>query len=240
MTDTGTAITIILGIPVDVVGLWLAALLTLAVYSFLYDDNPVYKVAEHLFVGISAAYGAAIVYHDVLVPKLVNPLFQPALAEPPLEAPKYLLLIPALLGLLIFSRFIPRHQWLSRWPIAFLMGLGAGMAIPRTLQSFVLEQIHGTMQPVWPMGPGHWENVDNLIMIVGVICTLAYFYFSLPHRGLLGGMSRVGIWFLMIAFGAGFGSTVMARISLLIGRVEFLLYDWLPTIGIHLAGPGFG
>ncbi|MBC7286752.1 MAG: hypothetical protein H5T86_01665 [Armatimonadetes bacterium] len=44
--------------------------------------------------------------------------------------------------------------------------------------------------------------------------------------------SRVGIWFLMVAFGAGFGNTVMARLSLLIGRIEFLRYEWWPTVGI--------
>jgi hypothetical protein len=31
----------------------------------------------------------------------------------------------------------------------------------------------------------------------------------------------------MVAFGAAFGYTVMARISLLIGRMQFLLGDWL-------------
>ena len=34
----------------------------------------------------------------------------------------------------------------------------------------------------------------------------------------------------MIAFGASFGYTVMARVSLLIGRIQFLLHDWLGVI----------
>ena len=99
------------------------------------------------------------------------------------------------------------------------------------------------MLPLLPVSDGGYNYLagfSNLLIVVGVICTLAYFYFSARHRGLLGGASRVGIWFLMVAFGAGFGNTVMARISLLIGRVQFLLYDWLPTIGIHLGGPGMG
>ena len=36
-------------------------------------------------------------------------------------------------------------------------------------------------------------------------------------------MSRVGIYFLMIKFGASFGFAVMGRISLLIGRFEELI-----------------
>jgi len=238
-----SGITQILGVSTELIGLWLAALLTLAIYSFLYGDNPIYKFSEHIFVGVSAAYGAAIVYHQALIPKLVQPLseglIQPLLASDVsgIVWTKATLVIPGILGILIFGRFFRGYQWLSRWPIAFVMGLGAGLSIPRSIQSLVLKQMHGTMQPVWPLTGG---GFDNLLLIVGVICTLAYFYFSLPHRGVLGGMSRVGIWFLMIGFGAGFGNTVMARISLLIGRLEFLLYEWLPTIGIHLGGPGAG
>jgi len=232
-----------MGVSTELIGLWVAALLTLAIYSFLYGDNPLYKFSEHIFVGVSAAYGAAIIYHQALVPKLVQPLseglIQPLLASDVsgIVWTKATLVIPGLLGVLIFGRFFRGYQWLSRWPIAFVMGLGAGLSIPRSIQSLVLKQMHGTMQPVWPLTGG---GFDNLLLIVGVVCTLAYFYFSLPHRGVMGGLSRVGIWFLMIGFGAGFGNTVMARISLLIGRLEFLLYEWLPTIGIHMGGPGAG
>jgi len=242
MPEVG-GITEILGVPTELIGLWVAALLTLAIYSFLYGDNPIYKFSEHIFVGVSAAYGAAIVYHQALIPKLVQPLseglIQPLLASDvsAIVWTKATLVIPGILGVLIFGRFFRGYQWLSRWPIAFVMGLGAGLSIPRSIQSLVLKQMHGTMQPVWPLTGG---GFDNLLLIVGVVCTLAYFYFSLPHRGVMGGLSRAGIWFLMIGFGAGFGNTVMARISLLIGRLEFLLYEWLPTIGIHLGGPGAG
>ena len=44
--------------------------------------------------------------------------------------------------------------------------------------------------------------------------------------------ARVGIVFIMVSFGATFGYTVMARVSLLIGRVTFLIKDWLPALGI--------
>jgi hypothetical protein len=39
--------------------------------------------------------------------------------------------------------------------------------------------------------------------------------------------SRVGVIFLMIGFGAGYGYTVMSRVSLLIGRFLYLIEDWL-------------
>ncbi|MCK4255686.1 hypothetical protein KAX35_02265, partial [candidate division WOR-3 bacterium] len=72
--------------------------------------------------------------------------------------------------------------------------------------------------------------ISNIIMVIGVIATLLYFYFSIEHKGFIGKVANVGIWYIMLAFGAGFGYTVMARVSLLIGRLQFLLHDWLGVI----------
>ena len=66
--------------------------------------------------------------------------------------------------------------------------------------------------------------------MLGVLSSLTYFYFSVEHKGLIiGNVARVGIWVLMITFGATFGYTVMARVSLLVGRVIFFQDVWLRT-----------
>ena len=71
------------------------------------------------------------------------------------------------------------------------------------------------------------DGLNLLLILIGVVSVLVYFFFSVEHRGVVGGISKVGIWFLMISFGASFGYTIMARLSLLIGRIRFLLDDWL-------------
>jgi hypothetical protein len=73
-------------------------------------------------------------------------------------------------------------------------------------------------------------SISNLIVFVGVFCGLVYFFFSREHKGAFGGAAKVGIWFLMITFGASFGFTVMSRMSLLIGRIDFLFGTWLGLI----------
>jgi hypothetical protein len=225
-----------LGVPVDIWGTWVAGLLTLAIFSFLYADNPIYKAAEHLFVGVSAAYGIVVYYFDYIIPKMVQPLLQPQAVE--LDHPKYILLIPIGLGLLILTRYVRKIDYLARWPIAVSMAAGAGMSIPLTVQGVFLKQMEGTMRPIWPVGDvGGLDAFNNFLVLVGVVCTLSYFYFSLEHKGALGVMSRIGIWFLMVAFGAGFGNTVGGRISLLIGRVQFLIYDFWPTLHLPPFGP---
>jgi len=224
---------VLLGISLDpqLIGLWLQALLTFAILSFLIGDNPVYKFAEHLFVGLSAGYGVVIVHKQAVLPLLIFKLF-PGLAGNTEVAPDYWVIIPGILGIMIITRFIPKWDWLSRYPIGFTVGLYAGAAIPMVVQANLLEQGYATMKPIIALGDVTWGVAfSSLVVLVGVICTLSYFYFSRPHEGKFGVVSKIGTWFLMITFGAGFGNTVMARLSLLIGRVEFLLYDWLGLPG---------
>jgi hypothetical protein len=86
----------------------------------------------------------------------------------------------------------------------------------------VLPQVRSTFLDLTTLG--------GIVMVVGVISTIIYFYFSKEHKGALGFVAQVGIWFIMISFGASFGYTVMARVSLLIGRAQFLLTNWLHII----------
>ena len=206
------------------VGVWIAALLTLGIFSFLYKDNPANKLCEHLFVGISAGYYVVLNYYSVVKPNLLDPLFHDFGGDR-----HYLLLIPLVLGILLFSRFFPKGGWLSRWSIALILGVYPALRITGFGQGDFVEQVHGTMLPLWV--PGHLgTTIGNWFLIVGLLCTLVFFFFSKEHKGALGGTARLGVYFLMVSFGASYGYTVMARISLLIGRVMFLLHDWLGVL----------
>ena len=238
-------------------GTWVAALLTLAIFSFLYKDNPIYKLAEHLFIGVSAGYYVSLEYWNVVRPNLWNPLMEGmhhatmkavSLGGLALKVPYFpgmLLLVPFALGLLLFTRFSTRFTWLSRWSIAAMVGSYAGLAMIGALQGDLVAQIRANMIPLFApgsfaaLGAGGTANdtlfaflnvLSNPLIIFGLISTLVYFFFSREHTGGLGVVSKIGIWFLMISFGASFGYTVMSRVSLLIGRLHFLMSDWLHVI----------
>jgi len=242
------------------IGTWVAATLTIAILSFLYRDNPLYKAAEHVYVGISAGFTVIYAWSFDVYPMLVERFDSHLSSGSRVEA--WILLLPALLGIIMLTRsnltlpglaalsvlmlvfhhfswilvvlavmclavFVPtlvnpRIEWLSRWPISFTVGIGSGLALVAAVQGYLLPQVSDTLRPL--------VNVNNVVIFVGVITTLFYFYFSREHSGALGAVSRIGIVFIMVAFGASFGYTVMARISLLIGRFYFLLHDWLPVI----------
>lgn len=201
------------------IGVWIAAFLTLAIYSFLYKDNPVYKVAENIFVGVSAGYWAVILWFDFTWPNLFEPL---------ISRGNFLSLIPIVVGLMMFAPLIPKINWLIRIPLTFTMGVSMALVITQRVQGEIFPQLQATFLPLSGVSP--FTLISNVLIIIGVIVTLIYFYFSKAHKGVLGFAAKLGIWFMMIAFGASFGYTVMARISLLIGRIYFLLHDWIGVI----------
>lgn len=214
-------------------GVWIAALLTLCVFSFLYKDNPLYKFAEHLFVGVSAGYYIALNYWTVVDQYLVVPLraaFDGSLAGGPFDARmqdyRAWLIVPAVLGVLLFTRLFTRLSWMSRWSLAVVMGVYAGLKTTGFAQGDLVAQVQASLVPLWI--PGNlWASLNAILFTIGLVTCLLFFFYSREHKGVLGGVSRVGVWFLMISFGAGYGYTVMSRISLLIGRFQFLLVDWL-------------
>lgn len=217
---------------IETIGTWIAALLTLCILSFLYKDNPFYKFAEHLFVGVSAAYWAAYYYHNILLPNLIHPLFREG---------QLLLIIPFILGVMMLMRLLPRVSWLSRWPLSFIVGTYSGYYLITYLQSNAVEQVRATLVPFFQLegwkaffsNPGVITFLNAIaipVIVIGVITGIIYFFFSKEHKGTFGILAKIGVWFLMITFGASFGYTVMARISLLIGRVYFLLHNWLGLI----------
>lgn len=195
------------------IGIIIAALLTLCIFSFLYRDNPFYRFAEHLLVGISVGYVLVIALNTTVLPKLINPVFRDV---------RFDYIIPGILGLFMLLRFYPKYAWLSRISIALIIGAGAGVAIPATIQAKIFAQMQDTMSSM--------ASIDGIIVFLGIATTLAYFFFSKEHRGWFGATAKAGTWFLMIFFGATFGYTVMSRISLLIGRMQFLLGDFLHLI----------
>jgi len=201
----------------DTISTWIAALLTLAIFSFLYRENPIYRFAEHLLVGVSAGYYLVQYFYSAVYKKLWVPVFQEG---------QWALLPGGILGLLLLLRLHRRTAWLSRYAIAFYVAAWSGYLIPSILQAQVLTQMRGTVVGPYE-GTGMWDYLSSWMLLAGVVSILVYFYFSQEHKGVIRGVSKIGITFLMIGFGASFGYTIMGRITLLVGRFQFLFYDWL-------------
>lgn len=194
------------------IGITIAALLNLGLWSFLIGNNRVFRLVQNLYVGAAVAHTFVLAYRNTIIPNLWNPLTKG----------DYVLVIPLIMGLALFSRVIPKYSSISKVPMAFIVGVGAALAIRGGLFSNFAVQISSAMVP--------FRSVSNVVLFVGTICTLTYFTFTIKPNAFTKPVSRLGRYFMMAAFGAAFGNTVMARMSLLIGRLQFLWGDWLHVI----------
>jgi hypothetical protein len=245
-----------------IVGVWAGAFFTLSVLSFLFKETPVYKFTEHLVVGVSAGYWLVILITTSLTDLLLEPLAKDFTNGGPFASSfrfeQFILnLVPLALGVMMLLRLFPKTAWIGRVPIALILGTGAGVAIPTALQTFVTQPLWATLRlPVVPTSlqaavaslagapaPAGdvvtlWGALNNLVIVGGVFCGVVYFFFSKEHKGVTGKAADIGIWILMVGFGSTFGFTVMSRVSLLVGRFEFLLNDWLIAGFWRLIFPG--
>ena len=202
----------------EMIGVWCVVLLTLSIFSYLYGDNPFYKAAEHAFVGVSAGYIFTITFWDTIRPNLFGRLFPEAIGAGFEFDGTYI--FPLILGVFMLFRLSKKYDWLSRISIAYIVGIMAGLKFYVFLNSNLLTQIKSSTVN---LSGTYFTIINEVIILIGVISGLVYFFFSKEHTGVIGKISRIGVYFLMIKFGASFGFAVMGRISLLIGRFEELI-----------------
>jgi hypothetical protein len=218
------------------VGTLIAAILTFMVWSYLLGDNPAFRIAEHLFVGTAIGYAVLVAWFNVVQPALFGAATRqsPALAA-----------VPLVLSLLLMAKVRPAWSSIGNLPIAFLIGVGAALAVGGALFGTLWPQAsatanlsldpgdYGDPQPVFA-STFFWQN---LAILIGTIGTFFYFSFNIQPQGPLGGFregftrfwSGIGRWVIVITLGALYGNTVMSRIALLIGRIQWLLDAFWPS-----------
>jgi len=197
--------------PLDVIGLWVGWLLMLMIYSLpLYKENATYRFAEYLYVGIALAI-TVITNFAYVVGVAINPLLDGEI----------LMIVPLVLGCLMFTMLIPEYRWLSRYPIALLVGAGFGLGIRGTIGPNLQDAIISTITAPTEGGALAWFNFAYIA--VGLICSIMYFLLTIEQTGALKAPTRIGRLFIMIGLGGYFGNTVLFRFTMLTGRAQFFL-----------------
>ncbi|HEY0865774.1 MAG TPA: hypothetical protein VGE01_00250 [Fimbriimonas sp.] len=230
--------------------LTLGAIATVGLYSVLYRENKVYRLFEHIFLGLAAGWSITALWTEVLKDvwwdKMVG---RAAEGGDPAQPGYWLMAILPFIGLLGYFVFSQKHNWASRIPIGILLGLWAGQQFEAFTNRFT-QQIADSLKPILPTTSGFLrpdtsamtsaeaaevatrvygsQALSNIIFVVTLLSVLSYFLFSFDVKGrFLRNTTTMGRWLLMIGFGAIFGSTVMMRFSLLIDRMYFVFIEWL-------------
>jgi len=217
---------------IEIIGIWVAALCALGIFSFLWRENKVYRFFEHVFAGVAGGLGLVFTWYDGLRPKWWERLHEggAGLAHGRFTAKNEGLVAVALLevavGALWYFSASQKRRWLSRLVMGLMLGAGAGLTF-RGVFGQAMPQVLTSFKPIYVAGDVA-TSISNVVFVVALVCTMAYFLFTVrPSNKPVAGAARLGRLFLMIAFGAFFGNTVMARLALLAERMVFLMDDWI-------------
>lgn len=194
----------------------LLAFFAVGLLSFLYKDNPAFKVAEHTLLGLQMGitlYGA---YSSIVKTGVY-----------PLSTGKWIMLLPIILGLLVYTSYSRDYRWASFIPIAIIIGIGIGLSVRGAATGQFVDQIRATIKPI-SANQSALKNLENFIIILGTVSSLSYFIFTTQHKGALGGFTKIGRYFIMVAMGAQFGAMA----------TTFLNYTILP-ITLAITFPGY-
>ena len=216
----------------DTVGLVTGAVLTLMIFSYLLGDNPLYRLALHLFVGALVGYSFGIVFRDVLIGMVWKQLLSNPLAA----------VVPLVLGLLLLFKGFPKQAYIGNFSVAYLVGVGTAVALGGALLGTLVPQIGATGRAFSSFSLASFR--DGLIILAGTVCTLMAFAFAVQRQSgpagvwsrivrILGGVGRG--FFLVIAFGVAFAGALTASLSIFIGRIQYVI-DAFTRVYFHVTG----
>jgi hypothetical protein len=214
----------------DMQTIWIgvAFVLTLLVFSYLLGDNFLFRLVTYLFVGVSAGYVFVLVLFQVVIPRLIQPLQTYGLVEMLI-----FVAVPLVLSALLLTKISPRLAGLGTLPMAYLVGVGAAVAIGGAVFGTLLGQVTGVGQEV-AHAQTPLDFLGGLIILVGAICTLVYFQFSAnsPRQGqpgasaqrgaLVESLARIGQIFIGITLGALFAGVYAAALTALMERIGYI------------------
>jgi hypothetical protein len=231
----------------DLIGDVFAVAFTIMVLLYAFGDNPLFRLAIHIFIGVAAGYAGGVAFHSVIGPHLFDPLF--SLLDPAPQVDVVYLLIRIFLVLLLLAKISPRTAVLGNPATAFLVGIGAAVAIGGAVQGTIFPLIMSSanfFQPTlfWAaLGSGNLVDATEYILfgvlaLVGTVSTLVYFHFGargLPNQTpkrspIIRGIAWVGQLFISITFGVLFASVYVSALTALVERMDFLWKFLIGTI----------
>jgi hypothetical protein len=194
---------------------WVAALVTMVVWSYLLGERRLFVVAQHLLAGLATGYLVLLAVREVLLPRLAEPLVRDPAGN--------ILLLPALalVGAMAAARWLPRQ--VVALPVAFLVGGTAAFALGGAVAGTLLPQLASSV-----IRPGEPGIVANGLVGLGITSlVLVGFLHGVPRSRMMGGAARVGRWLLLGGIGGWLGFLLVSRLALVVDRLTFLLGDWL-------------
>ena len=198
--------------PIDLIGVWVGAFVTLMVLSFLYKENAFFRLTEYVFIGLASGYAFAASLR-LFLNQAITPIVNGDLT----------FIIPILIGALFYAQFTKKYSSLYRLPLSLSIGYGLGVTIWSVFAEFFVKQITATMVPI--ITGSALVTLDNIVLVAGTTLSLSYFILHKEQTGLWGKVTKAGKYVILATLGAVFGSNVLGRMAIIIQRIQFLAGD---------------
>jgi hypothetical protein len=221
---------------IEVISAFIGFILTLMIFSYLIGDNPLFRVAVYLFIGVSSGYAAAVVWHSVLMPKLFAPLSDPN--------QRAFMVIPLILAFSLLAKLLPRFSWIGNFAMALMVGVGAAIAIGGALFGTLIPQAQAAMEALNFRNAGNETEaflklIEGVVMLIGTVLTLAYFQFSakrapngtVKRNGAIEISAQVGRIFIAVTLGVLFAGVYMAVLTAMIERLSSMFNLFKSLLG---------
>jgi hypothetical protein len=195
--------------------------LSLLIFSYLIGDNPLFRFAASLFIGVTAGYAAVILLYQVIIPRLIYPFFTGTIMD------RSFTLIPLVLSVLLFFKPSRNLSFMGSIPLALLVAAGAAFALSGAVLGTILPQSQATIN-LFGNKPGENFLLEGIVILVGTVTTLMYFYFGakfengkpIRRAGWIESISKVGQVFLFVTLGSIYAGVYITAITALVERMH--------------------
>jgi hypothetical protein len=196
-----------------------AVFFTVGALSLPIRDNLYWKLCEHMYLGFAGGY-MLIVAWKAINTNLFNRLITGNIVY----------VIPLILSIMLYSRYLKGYQWLGRYPTALMVGVGTAVSVRTLVDSMFVSQIAATF--INPLAPAAQQvgtiktPINNILIIVSTLSVLFYFIFiktNFTENPTARGIRTLGTWFLMLQFGVNLGNGWIMRAARLGARFFYIL-----------------
>jgi len=206
---------------IELISAFIGLILTLMVFSYLLGDNPLFRIAVYLFIGVASGYAAVVVWHSLLIPRLFEPLGDPNRLA--------LTVVPLVLSVSLLAKLSPRISWIGSFAMAVLVGVGAATAVGGALLGTLIPQAEAAMEAMNTRS--FLPLIEGGVMLSGTILTLAYFQYgakrtldgTVKRNAILELLAWLGRIFIAVTFGVLFAGVYMAALTAMIERLSSVI-----------------
>lgn len=197
--------------------IWISAIIAISLVTMIWKETPFSKYAEQIFLGTFTANLLVMAWQNIY-----------SVGVSKIFTGNIIYLIPIILSVLAFAKYFKQYRWITRYPLALLVGVGFGTSTRALIGPMITDQIKDSFFSLY-VPNNLYKSANNIIFVVILLSSLSYFLFTFK---VFSGpdfqkISVIGRYAMMGAFGYAFASTIVIRINSAVGFMQFIVKTWL-------------